>query len=259
MFAYIMLIGLVTANALVPRWISKSSNPFEKVGHRRSRLSPLTMSYERRGNSINFGARMDVDERLRDIDPAALAVFLQDPTQIMAASWPRDRIRKLKAPGDFRLIQEPLDFAGLIQIDFFVDVHVDISPEGRVSLESYGIETTATVNGQRKVVPVELKLRGGLDPVVGPSLRTPTNEGARLKGYVAYDSGGALLGPLIFCPDVVLRGATSAINRTILLFARRDFVNGIARNFNTWFTPKQKAEIEASQRANKKQEQTPLV
>lgn len=199
------------------------------------------MSFERRANSIYFGARMDVNTKLRDIDPASLAAYLREPTAIMAASWPRDRIQNLDSPGNFRLIQEPINFAGLATIDFFVDVHVDVSPQGTVTLESYDIQTTATINGQSKRVPVQLKLRGGLDPVFNPSSSDSTSlessraeEGARLKGFVGYEASGPLQGPLVVCPDPVLKIATEAINRAILLFARRDFVQGIARNYRLW-------------------------
>jgi len=191
------------------------------------------MGFERRGNAIYFDARLEIDKRLRDTDPVGLARFLEDPKEVMAASWPKERIRALDTArgGDYRLFQEPINFAGLLEIDFFVDVHLEVDPrDGLVTLRSYNVETTA--NG--RPVKVNLEIEGALAPVVANGGGGGGQPSSLLRGHVSYKSSGELIGPLILCPDVVLRTAVAGVNKAILTFARRDFVKGIQRNFRAW-------------------------
>ena len=201
------------------------------------------MAFHRDGRRIAFGSRLDIGARLKDTDPAALAVFLRDPTQIICASWPRERTMALPGAGDFRLVQLPISFAGAATIDFHVDVHLDVDPrDGRVTLRSYAVDTSVSLRGGSKTkVIVDLELQGELRPIAAASR---TTEEAEIAGFVAYETSGSLQGPLVLLPDAALRAATEAINHTVLLFARRDFVRGIKRNFDAWYAePGRKAEV----------------
>mmetsp|Transcript_27714 Transcript_27714/g.61851 ORF Transcript_27714/g.61851 Transcript_27714/m.61851 type:complete len:280 (-) Transcript_27714:133-972(-) len=220
----------------------EQSQQARRTSRKKAQIPQMVSTFKRKGDKIYFGARLDVDSRLRNADPKGLAAFLQDPTQIMAASWPRHRIKAMGG-SEFRLIQEPIDFAGLVKIDFFVDVETTVSSDGRVVLRSKGIETTLVTGNGRRKVPVELKLWGELQPVA-KSLEQPNETGARLKGFVQYETSGPLQGPLFLVPDAVLKISTRAINKAILTFAERDFVNGINRNFREWYTPARRAELE---------------
>jgi hypothetical protein len=219
--------------------------------------SSMTMMFERKGGRIYFGSRLDVNTKLRATDPVALAAFLSDPANVIAASWPAERTVRL-GNGNFRLVQDPINFAGLVKIEFFVDVHVDVEPNGRVALQSYNIQTTAQLRGGPPVLaPVEINLQGELKPVLrGEASKIRRAVGGSIdqsliEGFVAYSSSGPLTGPIAFTPDAVLKVSTDAINTAILTFARRDFVNGIKRNFDRWYTPQRRQEIEA--RLNEKE------
>lgn len=211
----------------------------------------MTMMYKRNGDKVSFGSKLEVDTKLRATNPEALAVFLADPANVIAASWPAERTVPL-GNGNFRLVQLPINVAGLLKVEFFVDVHVDVQPNGSVSLQSYNIQTTAQLQGGKAFpVPVEINLQGELKPVFrgqASKLRTAVGgsaDQAVIEGFVAYTTTGPLTGPVALLPDAALKVSTDAVNSAILTFARRDFVNGIKRNFDQWYTPQRRLEIEA--------------
>ena len=255
LFAIILLGVNVTSIVLHSRLPRSSPRNYaiDRFARRQpsSTKSSMTMMYERKGDKVSFGSKLEVDTKLRATNPEALAVFLADPANVIAASWPAERTVPL-GNGNFRLVQLPINVAGLLKVEFFVDVHVDVEPNGSVALQSYNIQTTAQLQGGKAIpVPVEINLQGELKPVLrGQASKIRTAVGgsadqAVIEGFVAYTTTGPLTGPVALLPDAALRVSTDAVNSAILTFARRDFVNGIKRNFDRWYTPQRRLEIEA--------------
>ena len=159
----------------------------------------------------------------------------------MAASWPQHRIKALGG-SDFRLLAGPIDFAGFAQIDIFVDVETTVSTDGRVELKSKSIEVSLLKGDKCRKVPVEFDLQGVMEPVVNDE--SQQSQDVRIKGFVQYESAGTLQGGLLYVPTLALRLSTKSINKTILTFAKRDFVSGIKNNFREWYTPERQSACE---------------
>ena len=214
--------------------------------------SRIDTSFDRRGNTIDFGAELTIDEIIRSVDVAGLGAFVEDPVNLISAAWPRELIER-RPGGVYRLAQEPVDFAGLLRIDFSVDVAVvteKSSTGDRIMIESRGVESYATFPDRpfgppvKQPVKVNLDLSGSLAPIA-----TATGgRDARVQGRVQYMASGALVGPLIFAPTPVLSVATDAINRGVMDYARREFVAGVESSFRRWWTPQQQEKL-AAQRA----------
>ena len=185
-------------------------------------------------NKITFGAELAIDETVTSVDADELQRFVSDPANVLGAAWPEDLIEK-RPGGVYRLKQEPLNFANLVQIDNFVDVQVFAEAEG-IRMASTAIESYASFGlTVRKKVDVKLDLGGSLTPISKSGAKD-----ARIRGRVQFTASGDLIGPLIFAPTPVLEGATAVINRGVLEYARREFIKGIESSFRRWSSSKEK-------------------
>lgn len=198
------------------------------VFQRPPRRNVACMSYERVGNKIVFGEKTYIEHKFVDKNPKNFAEFMKEPKMIITASWSEDVMQL--SPNLFRLSpKKPFDFAGVAEFDFSVDVAVETKSDGRVVLSSRSMTTQARFrNSPPRPVPLSINIRGEL-----VQLMTKPSE-THFQGLVSFEVTGPLEGPLAFLPDVVLRTTTSAINKLVLSFARRDFIEGIQRNYRTW-------------------------
>ena len=191
------------------------------------RAGQTDTTFSRRGNKITFGAQLVIDETILSVDADELQLYVSDPVNLLGAAWPKELIQN-RPNGVYRLKQEPLNFANLVQIDNFVDVRIGKSePDGRIRMASTAIESFATFGPTAKErVEVDLDLQGWLEPVSKAG-----GNNARIRGQVAFTASGNLIGPLIFAPTPVLETATAVINRGVLEYARREFIRGIEGSF----------------------------
>lgn len=208
-------------------------------GHLHMAGSFISTNFKRQGNRINFGATLQIQEVLKGVDPKGLELYLKDPRNMMAAAWPRDLIEPL-GNDEYRLNQEPLNFANLLQIEYSVDVRTVERASGGIEMESTRIRSTASLGGGvRQEVPIDLTLTGVLQPLKPVS----QGQGVLLQGDVKFATSGQLIGPLLFAPTPVLQAATDTVNRGILEYARREFVRGVRKGYMDWWTPARQREV----------------
>lgn len=183
-------------------------------------------------DTVEFGGSLNIDSTLPGVEASRFAQFLT-PSRVVAAAWDPRMIQALNAPNGeldneelFRLRQEPVDFAGVMQLETSVDVAVQRVGTG-LKLSSRDINCMATIGLDRpRKLDINIQLTGELRPQSGKV--------ARMLGSFEFTTGGRLVPPLILLPDPVLNAAATAVNAGILQYARERFVTGISSDFAAW-------------------------
>lgn len=183
-------------------------------------------------DTVEFGGRLSIDCTLPGVEASRFAQFLT-PSRVVAAAWDPRMIQALSAQNGardseelFRLKQEPIDFAGAMQVETTVDVAVQRVGSG-LKLSSRDINCMARVGLDRpRKLDINIQLEGELRPQSGKI--------ARMLGSFEFTTGGRLIPPLLLLPDPVLYAAATAVNAGILQYARERFVTGISKDFKAW-------------------------
>ncbi len=140
----------------------------------------------------------------------------------------------------FRLTTKPLQFITL-NLQPSIDVKVSTGAEALV-VESlaHSMNGMEQLLGQRFAQSLKIEVKGELRAVPGtqgPGL-------TKLVGDVQFFTSGQLPSIFSLTPRPVLEGATTAINRRIMSYAKGMFVRNLALDFDAWVVAAQRAEAQ---------------